>query len=266
MSISGEERRTFTERDLWTLSGADDAVDPRTEGRAWVRLGDAISRALYEFERGVSASPEPRVVPRRGPIETAIVVRARTRDIRERALAHREAARRALRILDASPRDGSGSRRLEVLISLSLAAGQARCLGRRLTRLPPPASPRAIALVEALGTALAESGRALEAVQGGLREMPVSDGPARCDPPVAVPEAVAAAVRLAIRLEEEVRAEPVDASGVDLSRLDLVDTAPLAGVVWSRTTVWPARLAPMVRARSNRVAPGVYRVRRTYGN
>ncbi|WP_331770967.1 hypothetical protein OG948_45860 (plasmid) [Embleya sp. NBC_00888] len=264
MSISDEERRTFTERDLWTLSGADDAVDPRTEGRAWVRLGDAMSRALYAFERGVSAGPEPQVVPRRGPVETAIVVRARTRDIRERALAHREAARRAFRILDASPRDGSGSRRFEVLIALSLAAGQARCLSRRLTHLPPPASPRVIALVDALGTALAESGRALEAIQGGLREMPVSDGPARCDP-AAVPDAVAAAVRLAIALEEEVRAEAVDASGADLSRLDLVDTGPLAGVVWSRTTVWPVRIAPMIRARSHRVAAGVYRVRRTYG-
>lgn len=263
MSISDEERRTFTERDLWTLSGAD-AVDPRTEGRAWVRLGDAMSRALYEFERGVSAGSEPQVVSRRGPVETAIVVRARTRDIRERALAHQEAARRAFRILDASPRDGSGSRRLEVLIALSLAAGQARCLGRRLTHLPPPVSPRVIALVDALGAALAESGRALGAIQGGLRELPVSDDPARGDPP-AVPEAVAAAVRLAIALEEEVRAEVVDASGADLSRLDLLDTAPLAGVLWSRTTVWPARIAPMVRARSHRVAAGAYQVRRPYG-
>ena len=52
----------------------------------------------------------------------------------------------------------------------------------------------------------------------------------------------------------------VDASGADLSALDLTDTSVLVGVVWTEETAWPPGIADQVRARSREIRPGIYRV------
>ena len=52
----------------------------------------------------------------------------------------------------------------------------------------------------------------------------------------------------------------VDASGADLSALDLTDISVLAGVVWTEETAWPPGIAGQVRARSREIRPRVYRV------
>jgi hypothetical protein len=267
MNISDRHRRTFTECDARTLSAADDVADPQVESQAWARLADAMSRALYTFERGDPVGPEPCAPVGRGPVEAAIELRARTREIHTGVLGHGEAVRRSFRVLDSLLSGGAWHRRGEALIALSLAAGQARHLGNRLGNLPNSPSLRPTALAAALATALADSARALDTAQALLRETATPDGSA---PQGAIPgtdafAATAAAVRLATCLEDDVRAEAVDASGVDLSRLDPVDPNLLAGVIWSRTTVWPTCIAQLLRARSDRVANGVYQVRWVYG-
>jgi len=52
----------------------------------------------------------------------------------------------------------------------------------------------------------------------------------------------------------------VDASGADLSALDLTDISVLAGVVWTEETAWPPGIAGQVRVRSREIRPRVYRV------
>ncbi|MET7299593.1 hypothetical protein [Embleya sp. NPDC005575] len=170
MNNSDEDRRTFTECDARTLLAVGDVADPPVEGHAWTRLADAMGRPLYTFERGRSTSPEPCAPAGRGPVESAIELRARTREIHTGVLGHGEAVRRAFCVLDSLLPVGPWQRRREALIALSLAAGQARCLGDRLTRMPSPTFPRPTALAAALGTALADSARALDTAQALLRE------------------------------------------------------------------------------------------------
>ena len=69
-------------------------------------------------------------------------------------------------------------------------------------------------------------------------------------------EAVGRAEELAGRFH----AGEVDASGADLSALDLTDISVLVGVVWTAETAWPPGIADQVRARSREIRPGVYRV------
>jgi hypothetical protein len=52
----------------------------------------------------------------------------------------------------------------------------------------------------------------------------------------------------------------VDVSGVDLSGA-LIDVEALVNVVWTSDTTWPEGMAKEVRARSEEVQPGVYKVR-----
>jgi hypothetical protein len=54
---------------------------------------------------------------------------------------------------------------------------------------------------------------------------------------------------------------PVDASGADLSRVDIGDPGVLDGVIWTSATVWPPGAAGQVRARSQEIRPGVFQVR-----
>ena len=71
-----------------------------------------------------------------------------------------------------------------------------------------------------------------------------------------VQEAVGWAEELVGRFHEG----EVDASGADLSALDLTDISVLVGVVWTEETAWPPGIADQVRARSREIRPGIYRV------
>jgi hypothetical protein len=53
---------------------------------------------------------------------------------------------------------------------------------------------------------------------------------------------------------------PVDASGADLSGLDLRRLDALHGVTWTRATTWPLTIADQVRAYSAEEQPGLYRI------
>jgi len=53
----------------------------------------------------------------------------------------------------------------------------------------------------------------------------------------------------------------VNASGADLSGIAVAGLEMLAGVVWTMETNWPPELACDVRAASEEIGPGVYRVR-----
>lgn len=52
----------------------------------------------------------------------------------------------------------------------------------------------------------------------------------------------------------------VNASGADLSALELADMSVLQGVVWTEETTWPAGVREQVRLRSREIRPGVYQV------
>jgi hypothetical protein len=57
---------------------------------------------------------------------------------------------------------------------------------------------------------------------------------------------------------------PVDASGADLSGLDLHRLGALHGVTWTRATAWAPAIAEQVRAHSEEEEPGRFRIRIPY--
>ena len=52
----------------------------------------------------------------------------------------------------------------------------------------------------------------------------------------------------------------VDASGADLSGLNLTDMSVLEGVVWTEETKWPSGVRDQVRLRSREIRVRVYQV------
>lgn len=69
------------------------------------------------------------------------------------------------------------------------------------------------------------------------------------------------ALSLAGKAALTLRAEEVDASGADLSDVEVGDIETLDGVVWTRETIWPAGIVGQVEAHSVEIGDGVYRVR-----
>ncbi|OLF15894.1 hypothetical protein [Actinophytocola xanthii] len=63
-----------------------------------------------------------------------------------------------------------------------------------------------------------------------------------------------------VRTREDLVHALADFSGVDLAELEL-ESANLAGVRWSSTTVWPPGWAERIRERSVQVAPDLFEVR-----
>jgi hypothetical protein len=57
---------------------------------------------------------------------------------------------------------------------------------------------------------------------------------------------------------------PVDASGADLSSLDIRRLGGLHGVTWTCATTWPSAIAAQVLAHSAQERPGLYRIRVPY--
>ncbi|WP_157430428.1 hypothetical protein [Actinomadura macra] len=57
----------------------------------------------------------------------------------------------------------------------------------------------------------------------------------------------------------------VNVSGIDLTDVDLTQvdrSEALAGVVWDEATSWPPNVREWIKARSEQIEPGLYRVRR----
>jgi len=248
--------------------------DAGVEAPAWNRFGDTLDGVLYRVlgvdPRGC-ADPAPRAAAARAPSRAASAIqrRVRARDLRERALRFGDATIRAFHTIETRARDGGPANRTrdlsETLIALALAVGNADCLCERLAHVPlytvegPPVVAKE--LTAELATVLAESAHVLEALQAGLRSGAVLT---EADVDIARARALDGATdaaALAARLEQEVRSEPVDAAGADLSDLDIPDTCVLAGVAWDDATRWPPALAAGIRGQSDRVAVGVHRVR-----
>jgi hypothetical protein len=61
-------------------------------------------------------------------------------------------------------------------------------------------------------------------------------------------------------LADLIGAQPIDASGADLSNVKIAHLEILRGVVWTRETVWPTGIANWVRHGSREIGPGVYQV------
>lgn len=57
------------------------------------------------------------------------------------------------------------------------------------------------------------------------------------------------------------RTRTADVSGADLSDLRVADIEVFAGALWTRSTVWPEGMGPLIENRSDRIGSGVYRVR-----
>jgi hypothetical protein len=62
------------------------------------------------------------------------------------------------------------------------------------------------------------------------------------------------------KLSDLLHAGVVDASGADMSGLDLTDMRVLEGVVWTEETTWPPGVREEVRRRSREIRAGVYQV------
>jgi DNA-directed RNA polymerase specialized sigma24 family protein len=57
---------------------------------------------------------------------------------------------------------------------------------------------------------------------------------------------------------------PADASGADLSGLDIGHLSPLDGVTWTRETTWPPGTATRIESHSEEVRPGTYKIHIPY--
>ena len=68
------------------------------------------------------------------------------------------------------------------------------------------------------------------------------------------------ALRYARDLARRFEAVEVDASGADLSALDITNIWVLEGVVWTEETTWPPGVREQVQSRSREIRPGVYKV------
>jgi hypothetical protein len=66
---------------------------------------------------------------------------------------------------------------------------------------------------------------------------------------------------LARALWKAVAAYQVDASGADLSAIEIRDLHDLDGVIWTDQTTWPPGIASEVRVHSDEIRPGIYQVR-----
>jgi hypothetical protein len=62
-------------------------------------------------------------------------------------------------------------------------------------------------------------------------------------------------------LVSDLDAQHVDASGADLSGMEIRQLDPLDGIVWTPHAIWPPAIAAQVEAHSAELRPGVYQVR-----
>jgi len=64
----------------------------------------------------------------------------------------------------------------------------------------------------------------------------------------------------AVNLIHDLDAQLVDASGADLSALNIKHLDALDGIIWTDQTTWPSRIADQIGARSEEIRPGVYQI------
>jgi hypothetical protein len=72
---------------------------------------------------------------------------------------------------------------------------------------------------------------------------------------------LAHASTLAHDLARNLQTQQVDASGADLSDLEIGHMDALNGIIWTPQTTWPSNIAEQVRAQSEEIKPGVYQIR-----
>ncbi len=75
---------------------------------------------------------------------------------------------------------------------------------------------------------------------------------------------LSSALSLAVELARDLDAQQVDASGADLSTLEIKHLDALDRTIWTRQTTWPPSIADQVEARSEEIRPGVYQIH--FGN
>jgi hypothetical protein len=154
--------------------------------------------------------------------------------------------------------------------------------GRDLSRDPERALPDASAIGAALGRArdlLADLGpdfdlgldldhgiRLAERLTGVLARSASFNAGQAGDLSAALQSDLLAARHTAGDLVLRLARLPADASGADLSRLEIHGLGALHGVTWTHGTTWPPAIATQVRAHSVEVQPGVYTIRVPYGS
>jgi hypothetical protein len=57
---------------------------------------------------------------------------------------------------------------------------------------------------------------------------------------------------------------PIDASGLDLSHIQLGRLGAIEGIIWTAETKWPPKEAALIYESSREIRPGVYQVGRGY--
>ncbi|MFI6292390.1 hypothetical protein ACIBEJ_12445 [Nonomuraea sp. NPDC050790] len=175
-----------------------------------------------------------------------IVVQARTR-LREIAheLARAELHSRSACVIVGDERAEVIDR--AVLSALAVATDRELCRLPELTRL----------LTVALARALAGLVRFLSP-EDVPRDERVADNLSSLVEALA--QAVGDAGELAAELSRAHDLDGVDASGADLSELEVPSPDLLDGVIWDHSTVWPPEILAWVRVSSEQVRAGVYRV------
>lgn len=64
------------------------------------------------------------------------------------------------------------------------------------------------------------------------------------------------------RITRHLEEIPLDASGTDLSTVDLTgaEVSWLVGIIWNRATVWPPKMAPKIKAGSHEISPNTFQI------
>jgi hypothetical protein len=281
-------------RILQDLGGAPSARPGiQTQAPAWAPLFPAIHLSGLALQDADAASPIPPLP--RGQAAAIIAMRARIRGLASAladALADTLGLRLAVRDLagaDARRRVPGLARDLALARDITCDLTRARAFARYLTRAS--ASGRDLEVDYATGLARAVDpandlardfaiahglARAVDLANDLARDLALAHGLGRArdladarefacsrarDRVADLVRCLQEALGCAEELVGRSHAGEVDASGADLSALDLTDMSVLEGVVWTEDTAWPPGVRERVRPPwSREIRPGVYRV------
>ena len=200
-----------------------------------------------------------------------ITMRVHARDLvldLDRARDHAIERARDLGVLDSDNIVGRG---LRLILDLDCTSGRDRAfdLARELARTRELGRTRGLGRARDRSRPLARaharaSGRALGRARELGRELALALDHA---PDLELGRLISTLGRapdLARELARDLDAQQVDASGADLSDLEIRHLDVLDRIIWTRQTTWPSRVADQVEARSVEIRPGVYQIH--FGN